>query len=71
LRKAAGFSLADNGQALKMRRWAWTEEERQAAVESLRLRRVALEAQPQSSSKAAVLRALDEMIADIENAGAE
>jgi hypothetical protein len=71
LRKAAGFSLADNGQALKMRHWAWTEEERQAAVERLRLRRVDIEAQSQSSSKAAILRALDEVIADIENAAAE
>jgi hypothetical protein len=71
LRKAAGFSLAANGQDLKMRRWAWTEEERQAAVERLRLRRVDIEAQPQSSSKAAILRALDELIADIENAAAE
>jgi hypothetical protein len=71
LRKAAGFSLAANGQVLKMRRWAWTEEERQAAVERLRLRRVDIEAQPQSSSKAAILRALDEVIADIENAAAE
>jgi hypothetical protein len=71
LRQAAGFSLADNGQALKMRRWAWTEEEREAAVESLRLRRVQMEAQPQSSSKATILRALDEVIADIENAAGE
>jgi hypothetical protein len=71
LRKAAGFSLAANGQALKMRCWAWTEEERQAAVEKLRLRRVEIEAQPQSSSKAAILRSLDEVIAEIENAAAE
>jgi hypothetical protein len=49
-----------------MRRWAWTEEERQAAVERLRLRRVDIEAQPQSSSKAAILRALDDVIADFE-----
>jgi hypothetical protein len=49
-----------------MRRWAWTKEERQAAVEKLRLRRVNIEAQPQSSSKAALLRALDELIAEIE-----
>jgi len=54
-----------------MRGWVWTEEERQAAVERLRLRRVDIEAQPQSSSKAAILRALDEVIADIENAAAE
>ena len=54
-----------------MRRWAWTEEERQAAVEKLRLRRLEIEAQPQSSSKAAILRALDEVIADIENDAAE
>jgi hypothetical protein len=51
-----------------MRRWAWTKEERQAAVEKLRLRRVNIEAQPQSSSKAALLRALDELIAEIEQA---
>jgi hypothetical protein len=54
-----------------MRRWAWTEEERRAAVERLRLRRVDIEAQPQTSSKAAILRALDEAIADIENGAAE
>ena len=55
-----------------MRRWAWTEEERQAAVEKLRLRRVDIEAQPQSSSKAGLLRALDEVIADLEeNTAAE
>jgi hypothetical protein len=71
LRKAAGFGLAANGQALRMRRWARTEEERQAAVEKLRLRRLEMEAQPQSSSEAAILRALDEVIADIENDAAE
>ena len=54
-----------------MRRWAWTEEERQAAIEKLRLRRVDIEAQPQSPSKKALLRALDEVIADIDEAAAE
>ena len=54
-----------------MRRWAWTEKEKQAAVERLRLRRAQIEAQPQSSSRVALLRALDEVIADIENAAAE
>jgi hypothetical protein len=45
--------------------WAWTEEERQAALERLRLQRVDLEARPQSSSKEALLRALDKVIAEI------
>jgi len=46
--------------------WAWSEEEKQAALESLRLRRVDIEALPQSSSKAAMLRALDDVLAEIE-----
>jgi hypothetical protein len=49
-----------------MRRWAWTEKEKQAALESLRVRRVDMEALPQEPSKAILLRALDDVIAEIE-----
>jgi hypothetical protein len=45
--------------------WAWTEAEKQAALQRLRLRRVDLEALPQGPSKAILLRALDDVIADI------
>jgi hypothetical protein len=45
--------------------WAGTEEERQAALARLRLRRVDMEALPQGPSKAILLRALDDVIAEI------
>jgi hypothetical protein len=45
--------------------WAGTEEEKQAALERLRLRRVVMEALPQGPSKAILLYALDEVIAEI------
>ena len=45
--------------------WAWTHEEKQAALQRLRLRRVDLEALPQGPSKAILLRALDDLIAEI------
>jgi hypothetical protein len=45
--------------------WAETEEEKQAALERLRLRRVDMEALPQGPSKAILLRALDDVIAEI------
>jgi hypothetical protein len=45
--------------------WAGTEEEKQAALERLRLRRVDMEALPQGPSKAILLRALDDVIAEI------
>ena len=51
---------------MRFSEWAWSEEEKQAALESLRLRRVDIEALPQSPSKAAMLRALDDVIAEIE-----
>jgi hypothetical protein len=44
---------------------AWTEEEKQAALERLRLRRVDMDELPQGPSKAILLRALDDVIADI------
>jgi hypothetical protein len=50
--------------------WAWSEEEEQAALERLRVRRVDIEALPQSLSKAAMLRALDDVIAEIEETAA-
>jgi hypothetical protein len=50
----------------------WTEEEKQAALEKLRIRRVDIEALPQSTSKVALLRALDDVIAELgESARAE
>jgi hypothetical protein len=45
--------------------WAWTEEEKQAALERLLLRRVDMEELPQGPSKAILLRALDDVIADV------
>jgi hypothetical protein len=45
--------------------WAGTEEEKQAALERLRLRRVDMEALPQGPSKAILLYALDEVVAEI------
>jgi hypothetical protein len=45
--------------------WAGTEEEKQAALQRLRLRRVDMEALPQGPSKAILLRALDDAIAEI------
>jgi hypothetical protein len=44
---------------------AWREAEKQAALERLRLRRVDMEALPQGPSKAILLRAVDDVIADI------
>jgi hypothetical protein len=51
--------------------WGWTEEEKQDAVERLRLKRVGIEALPQTPSKAILLSALDDVIADIEQDAAE
>jgi hypothetical protein len=44
---------------------AWREAGKQAALERLRLRRVDMEALPQGPSKAILLRAVDDVIADI------
>ena len=50
---------------MKLSAWTWTEAEKQAALERLRLRCVDVEALPQGPSKAILLRALDDVIADI------
>jgi hypothetical protein len=55
---------------VRFSQWAWSEEEEQAALERLRVRRVDIEALPQSLSKAAMLRALDDVIAEIEETAA-
>jgi hypothetical protein len=44
----------------------WNEEEKKAALEALRMRRTDIEAQTQDESKTANLRALDEVIAELE-----
>jgi hypothetical protein len=46
--------------------WPWNEEEKKAALEALRMRRTDIEAQTQDESKTANLRALDEVIAELE-----
>ena len=46
--------------------WPWNEEEKKAALEALRLRRTDIKAQPQGASARANLRALDEVIAELE-----
>ena len=46
--------------------WPWTEEEKKAALEALRLRRTDIKTQPQGASERANLRALDEVIAELE-----
>ncbi len=50
---------------MRLSAWAWTEEEKQAALERLRIRRVDIEALPRDASRAILLRALDDVIADI------
>jgi hypothetical protein len=45
--------------------WGRTEEEKQAALARLRLRRVDMESLPQGPSKAILLYALDDVIAEI------
>jgi hypothetical protein len=46
--------------------WPWNEKEKKAALEALRMRRTDIEAQTQDESKTANLRALDEVIAELE-----
>lgn len=46
--------------------WPWNEEEKKAALEALRMRRTDIETQTQDESKTANLRALDEVIAELE-----
>jgi hypothetical protein len=46
--------------------WPWNEKEKKAALEALRLRRADIKAQLQGASERANLRALEEVIAELE-----
>jgi hypothetical protein len=46
--------------------WSWDEEQKKAVLEALRRRRTATQAQPQDGSNKAIMRALDEVIAELE-----